>query len=223
MASPTPPASPLLPILAGLICGLVYLGSAIWVYSRGENDEDYAEEETAYSNRFITPADPVNTYSEHVEVADLRATQTEPDDVKADRRQPEFVLFAADDKSAAPPKAAAVAEDKNGASTGIREEPPSEDDGTASFEESVPDDRATFRRAALLWDEKGKASFGIRKRPRAEAGKPASAEENPEKDPLTDQLKKSLSQTEIGRMFEGGNQNADSASITENTRDREPS
>lgn len=219
MASPTPPASPLLPILAGLICGLVYLGSAIWAYSRAENDEDYTEEETAYPHRFITPADPVNTDNERVEAANLHATQIEPDDVKADRRQPEFVLFAADDESFASPKAASVADDKNEASTGIREEPAGEDNRPASHEESVPDDRATFRRAALLWDEKGKAPFGIRKRPRAEAGKPASAEE----DPLADHLKKSLSQTEIGRMFEGGNQNADGASITENARDREPS
>ncbi len=78
------------------------------------------------------------------------------------------------------------------------------------------------RRAAFLWDEPAEATVATREEPRI--GKSKSAvreklvqEDLKEDDPIADQIRKSLSETEIGKMFEGANQGAAGVASTENT------
>jgi hypothetical protein len=88
---------------------------------------------------------------------------------------------------------------------------------------AAPKESPPPRRTGFLWDENGGASLGDHQEAPAEAGRPASPEKTVETvDPLADQIRKSLSQTEIGRMFEGTNREAGDASLTEKTGARKP-
>jgi hypothetical protein len=61
LASPTPVTPLWPPILAGLVCGLLYLGGAARAYRRYADDGDYEayyDEELTYPNRFVTPGPP---------------------------------------------------------------------------------------------------------------------------------------------------------------------
>jgi hypothetical protein len=112
---------------------------------------------------------------------------------------------------------AAAQTETSAADTTVREREP-----TAFF--AAPKESDAPRRAAFLWDELGEDTVGTREEPRI--GKSQSAvreklvqEDAKEDDPIVDQIRKSLSETEIGRMFEGANQGAAGAASTENTND----
>jgi hypothetical protein len=147
VASPTRP--PLLSpeILAGFVCGLLYLGSATLAYRRAGTDEAYPEESPS-PQRLITPMEPVHPLSEEIRPAnvavDLPATRTEP-----------------------------------------------------AVVESAPRRRASFAFGAPLVE--GGAS---------RSGEPLRNNDDEASDPLTEQIRKTLSETSIGRMFEGAHQDA---------------
>lgn len=76
------------------------------------------------------------------------------------------------------------------------------------------DESAAPRRTAFLWDDHGEPSVGTHKEQPVEAGRQPSLRENAETaDPHTDQLRKSLSETSFGKMFEGDSQ--DTAGTTQ--------
>jgi hypothetical protein len=186
LASPTPPA-PLWPaILAGLVCGLFYLGSAAWVYRRTEDDredEDYAEaEEIASPQRFVTPNLQFHANSEEDSAREPSATRTEPAKDESTSRQPEWFEYR-------------FARDKSKES----------------------------QRAAFLWNDVDEASGSTREEPHAETGQSASPEGRDEKvDHFTDELKKGLAETSIGKMFEAADQDALHVTSSENSPSAPP-
>ncbi len=80
----------------------------------------------------------------------------------------------------------------------------------APFAFDAADERAAPRRTAFLWDHNDEALDGTREEPHLEAGQSASPGEGNAKsaETRTDQLRKSLSETSFGRMFEGASADA---------------
>lgn len=82
------PASrpPLWPaIIAGVLCGLLYLGVAAFAYRRGASDDIYPELRSAAPQRMITPDDPVA-------LDDAPTPEAEPDIQAAPRHRAAFVF-----------------------------------------------------------------------------------------------------------------------------------
>jgi hypothetical protein len=188
LANSTPPPPLWPPILAGSICGVFYLGGAALAYRRIGRAEDY-EAERSRPQRFITPDESSETPNEYGKTADRVATETEPPvwvETIPRRRAP----FAFDDdpgENTAPRKTAFFSDEEGSVSVATREEPASE--------------KPVVEKAAEKDD--------------GQEGAPEKHEEEVEAaDPFAEQLKKSLSETEIGRMFERG-QDPSSASFTD--------
>ena len=289
---------PLLAILAGLVCGLLYLGGAIWTHNRGESEvdydddiQDYEEDEVASPHRFITPPnEPVNSSEDYEDeaasphrfitppdeplnssidddgdissgedrAADQAATKTELAAAETHEHEAELVSFRdAAGESAAPPKATALESGDEQASVEVREKPAVEarerpvlEDREKrvigyeqpALQETLPDENAAPRKTGYfasdhevavvenrdeLWVETREELHdevhveAHAETPHIEALQPASPEENEQAetaDPFMEQLMKSLSQTSIGRMFEGGKQDAAGEPVAENTR-----
>jgi len=193
-ASPTSPPSPWPAVLLGLVCGLFYLGTATWAHRQTVSDEedDAYDEESTFSRRLITPDGPVNSSMEPVGLAgsqnasddDLPAAESQPDEVTPTSGRPDWFQFRfARDESATARKAAFLWNDDEEAFPGTREEPAAENAQSPSHQESPE--------PPLEPGDEG---------PPLESGKT--------EDPFTNELKRNLAQTSIGRLFEGGNQDA---------------
>jgi hypothetical protein len=247
LASPTSPAMPLLAVLAGLVCGLLYLGGAIWAHNRGESEvdydddiQDYEEDEVASPHRFITPpSEPVNSSidddgdipSGEDRAADHAATKTALAEAETNEHEAELISFRdAAGEGPAPPKAAALENRDEQASVENREKLVIVNEQTAPQVETLPDESAGPRKTGYFASDHEEAAVENRdelrvearaETPHIEALQPASPEENEHAetaDPFMEQLMRSLSQTSIGRMFEGGNQDAAGEPVAENTR-----
>jgi len=239
LATPTSPPPLWQAIVAGLVCGLLYLGIAALAYRRGGSDEAYAEE-SAYPQRFITPAGPVNPPRETVRpsgetASPPRETIELPGLAEEQPSEPEEPVMAVG-KTAEPPVAPPVAPDPPVVAPGkpaarpawdwsARRTEPAEADRPPRQRASFSFDAPPARKgdswlAALLTNADKEApaqpSSGTPEEPVREAAPPAPSEvggetaETPagQVDPVTDQIRKSLSQTSIGRMFEGSNGDA---------------
>lgn len=203
LASPTQPA-PLMPdVLVGLICGLLYLGGAVWAYRRAERNDDY-EEEAALPRRFITSDEPIEIPREHHWAADLPDTEPTPADFETASDQDASIPLDTPDESETSPSAAFPADETAEGSVGMCEEPLTE---TRQIEAHQIEDRQTeTRQTEARQTEARQTEARQTETGRIEAAQPASREENGEMpDPLMDEIRKSLSQTWIGRMFEAAN------------------
>jgi len=89
---------------------------------------------------------------------------------------------------------------------------------------TVPKESDGPRRTGFLWDENGEATLGPHEEPPARAGQPGSRTKSVETaDPFAEQIRKSLSETEIGRMFERTTPDGAGTSTAKNAADRKPS
>ena len=204
LAKPTPPAPLWPPVLAGFVCGLLYLGGASLAYRQTADVEDYydedPEEEVASPYRFITPVMPVERAGERT------AEQASEQQAEA---------------ANAPPRETAPA-DVPAAATEAAEAETTRDEREPFAYFSGPKRSATPRRAAFLWEDSDEDSARAKEAPRRETSPPEPRDEARGKpDAFTDRLKKVLSETEVGRKFEEADQDAAGASATRNSNDGE--
>jgi hypothetical protein len=175
------------------------MGGAAFAYRRSGRSEDY-EAESSLPKRFITPADPAHEYDKPADFpavqAELPWTETTP------RRRAPFAFDDDPGDSVTSPsrRASFFRSDEGYVSIATREEPVVE----------KPVLKTVVEKSA----EKD-AGQEVEPASHEDGGELASHEEEVEtSDPFAEQLKKSLSETEIGRMFERGNQDPSSVSST---------
>ncbi len=158
-------------------------------YRRSGRAGDY-EAESSLPKRFITTADSANEYDKP---ADLAAAQAELPWIETiPRRRAPFAFDDEPGESVASRRAAFFRNDEGYVSVATREEP--------VVEKPVV--------------EKPVVENGAEK-DAGQGGEQASYEQEAEAaDPFAEQLKKSLSETEIGRMFERGNQDPSGVPFT---------
>jgi len=195
-ANPPEPVPLWRAIVAGSGCGLFYLGCVIWDYRRTERDDDY--EDDVYEDD-----------DDEEEMRSHRRLVTPDVPVRGPRED------AADGSG----RRAAAAEEEDAR----RQRKP------FSYSE-VPDESAVYSRADFHGNNEGGAdvkrdqddsSAAAHEDPFTESRTAVPHDESMETDDaMIDQLRKSLSQTEIGKMFEGSKKEVASVPGAESNNDR---
>jgi hypothetical protein len=209
--------------LAGLVCGLLYWSVAAWP-SRTEDEAGYGEETPHFSARFITPDEPVV-------LTTARVTSVAGDEV-FDRAAYKRASFSYEPPpseryfSAAAPAVAAeqvVQEElvvKNAATpgmSGIDPGPMHEPLEAAPVQEALAADAHENSEPTPVTVGENPESAGVRENPDAAppnenlASTPTRENVVEMADPWAELMRKAISETEIGRRFEGPSSRGEAA------------